>query len=221
MSNAHKFSISKFPNLRTETNHPKRRTLSRLMRWLIVFIFAYLFLALQSGFGDALAVNEIRPELLFIFFAFVVAMAPIADAMWIALMLGLLADLTAPQILNQDQIVTIIGPHAIGYTLGAALIIQLRTMIYRKHPVSLALIVFLSGIATHLLAVFLMTIRWKLGQWFGLWPDFYWSPTDEMVTRFLVVLYTTMLTIPVTWLLIRLSPLFAFELHPRFLHHRR
>jgi len=197
------------------------------MRWIPFVIFAFLFLALQIGLGDLLEVGGVRPELLFIFMIYVAAMGPVPEALWGALVLGLLSDLTAPLPAPAEAgagpvggFVTVIGPHALGYSLGAAFTFQLRTMLYRQHPVSLMLMVLLSAIIAHLLTVFLISTRGLLGEWFGWWAAFQWSPTEELVDRFLMILYTTLLALPIGWVLIRLAPLFAFEIHPRFLSNR-
>jgi len=188
------------------------------MRWITFILFAYGFLAVQIGFGDLLEINEIRPDWLFILAVFIAAMAPTSEALWSAVILGLLADLTASYPTTSHADLTIVGAHALGYALGASLTLQLRTMLFRQHPVSLTLMVFLSALAANLMTVFLVSLRWLFGDWFALWTAFQWSPTEELVDRFLMVLYTSALTLPVTWALIRLSPLFSFEIHPRYLH---
>ncbi len=191
------------------------------MRWSIFAIFAYLFIALQIGLGDLFEIQGVRPELLFIFMIFIAALAPSNYVFKSAILLGLLSDLFTAYLTSDQQNITIIGPHALGYALGAVFALQLRTMLFRQHPVSITLMVFLAGLTSHLTAIFLISVRWLLGEWLVFWPAFNWSPTDQLVERFLMILYTTIMTIPIAWILLRMMPLFAFDIRPRYLHTSR
>ena len=191
------------------------------MRWSVFIIFAYLFIAVQLGLGDLFEVREVRPEFLFIFMIFVAALAPTQIVFKSAVVLGILSDLFTVYLTTEHQNITIIGPHALGYMLGAALALQVRTMLFRQHPVSITLMVFMGGLTAHLTTIFLISIRWLLGEWITVWPAYQWSPTDQLVERFLMVLYTTIMALPVAWILLRLAPLFAFDLRPRYSHTTR
>ncbi len=189
------------------------------MRVTVFILFAYAFACLQIGLGDLFETGGVQPEWLFVLMVYVAAMTPARTALWSAIGLGLLSDLMLA--LGSDgAVLYLIGPHALGYALGATLVLQIRTMLFRQHAVSVMLMVFLSALAANLVTIFLISVRHLLGVRLGVWTEFQWSPTDELVARFLMVLYTTALAFPVSWVLIRLGPLFSFEVHPQFLHVR-
>ena len=64
------------------------------MRWTVFFVFAYLFLALETGLDKLLAYNHASPSFLLVLAVFVGLSAPRTAVVWALLVLGLLTDLT-------------------------------------------------------------------------------------------------------------------------------
>jgi hypothetical protein len=82
------------------------------------------------------------------------------------------------------------------------------------------MIVFIAGICAHLLAVFLISMRSLFGNWFSVYPNLAWSPTEQLVSRFLTIVYSAVLALPLGWVLLRISPLFAFNMEHHYVQRR-
>ena len=190
------------------------------MRWPVFAILAYFFLAMELGLTRLLEVGSgVAPSFVLVLMVFIAAHASTMPALWAALILGALVDLTSPLPYNRD-VVIVLGPHAMGYLLGALLTLQLRSLVYRRHPLMMAFLTLCAGLTVHILAVFLLSVRHLLGAGLDFYAPFVWSSSDELVHRFLVVLYTAMLAVPVNWILQAFNHAFGFQSHPRMGHIR-
>lgn len=180
------------------------------MNWITFAIAAYLCLTLQVGLGDLWAIGPAAPSLVLVLGVFIGLTAPGTTVGWAMLVLGLLVDAITPWTGPGQQTVTILGPAAIGYLVGAYAVVQLRSMVFRESVLTLAVMTFVVGIFIQLVIVFLMVIRGPISG--DALPGF--SAADQLVMRFLSLLYTAVAAVPVGWLLMKLSPLFGFAHKP-------
>lgn len=174
------------------------------MRWLIFSIFAYAMLAAQVGLRSLVSVGGVSPQFLLILAVYVGLMAPSAVVPWALLVLGLLVDL-AP---GNAHGLSLVGPAALGYLAGAYAVLQLRTLVFRQSVITLTALVLVAGVFVHLVIVALLTVRgvpWPLGE-----PVPGWSAADQLVQRFLSLLYTAVWAMPVGVVLFRTTPLWGF-----------
>ena len=179
------------------------------MNWLVFALVTYAALVLQQGLGALLAVpmpgvGELTPSLLLIVLVFVALHAPAWSAVWAGLVLGLLADLQ-PGPMPEARL---IGPHALGFLAGAYALLQLRGMVFRQSIITFAALTLTAGVFVTLVSVALLTVRglpWPLGE-----PIPGWHAADQLVHRFLELIYTTLLSIPLGTLLARGMRLWAF-----------
>ena len=183
------------------------------MRWLVFWLMAYLFAGLQVGASPLLRLgaSDVRPDFLFILMVFIAATGPAVPVLWAALVLGLLVDLTTTQGMPGS---VIIGPYALGFALGALLILQMRAMVYRRHPLTTALLTLLAGAATHLLATFLLTAHQLISSRSSQGLSG-WSATDTLVNAFLVTLYSSVVTLLLTPILNPLMAALMHQVYPR------
>lgn len=190
------------------------------MRWAIFALAAYVVLGMELGLRTLLSVQvgamPIAPSFMLVYLVFIAAHGPSVTVQWAAVILGVLVDLASPlTVPGSETQAYIVGPHALGFWLGAMLTLQLRAMVYRRHPFTMAFLTLLSGLSANFLAVFILLVRRILGDWFGVERQIEWNASDELVARFLVVLYSAVLALPMGWALNRLSALFGFQSHPR------
>ena len=89
--------------------------------------------------------------MLLVLLCFVSLLAPGALTLWAALLLGLIADALAGT--------PIVGPHALGFMLGAYLVLQLRGLVFRESVFTLAFMTLAAGVFVHLAAVALLAVR--------------------------------------------------------------
>ena len=180
------------------------------MRWTTFVIMTYITLAIQEGLRTLLMFNEVSPSLVMILMVFIALHAPRSKAAWAALMLGLLTDLKPLPLADPLTDLTVIGPGCLGYLAATSVVLQLRAMVFRESAMSLAALVLLAGVFAHLVIVALLTMRglpWPLGE-----PIQGWNVADQLVERFLEVLYTAIWALPMGVVLNRLIPLWDFVL---------
>ncbi len=120
------------------------------------------------------------------------------------LVLGLLVDLQP----NPTPAVTIIGPASLGYLVGAYVVLQLRALVFRESVITLAALVFTTGIFIQLVIVGIYTMRGL--PWLTAQPVEGWNTADQLVNRFFILLYTTVMVVPIGALLLRRRPSGAF-----------
>jgi hypothetical protein len=183
------------------------------MRWPVFLIAAYVAIALDEGLGLALSIPDatgVRPRFALILAVFVALAAPGLTAAWAALLLGVLVDLTTPVLTGAGRSAVLVGPWALGFFVGAYVGLQLRGLVFRDSPLTLAVMVLVVGAFVHLVATAVLWARgfsWLLGEPLG--AD--WSASGQLVHGFFELIYTALAAVPVGWLLFRTEPLWAFQ----------
>ncbi|QDU33221.1 hypothetical protein KS4_12660 [Poriferisphaera corsica] len=179
------------------------------MNWVVFAIFAYIFLALQKGFGSLISLPEafggMAPSLLLIFGVYICLSARAYLALWAMLALGILTDL----ITTTNPSATIIGPASLGYLLAGFTIIQMRGLVFKESVFTLAILTFSAGVFAGLTTICFFKMR--SFSWLTNDPIEGWDSATQMYRYFMMVLYTTVLSFPIGALLYRLSPLFRFH----------
>lgn len=176
------------------------------MRWLTLAVAAYAAFAVEAGLGPLLRIAGVTPSLLLLLVAFVALWAEASAAVWAAVVLGVLADLLPGGVA--------VGPHAVGFALGAWLVLQVRGLVFRQATWTILAMTLLVGIAAYPVAEVLVSLRF---WWSGVdaaagkdWPGF-WSRLGVDTLR---LLYTAVLALPLGWLLDRSAPWWRFATRP-------
>lgn len=174
------------------------------MSWILFSIVAWFILGLELALRELLQVGPggIAPNFVLPLMVFVALWAPARVAIGAAFCLGLLVDLTGP-ILIDGVTQTVAGPHALGYMLGAALVLNTRGAVMRRNPVTLIVLTILAGVVCSLVVVFLHSIR-------DLYEPFAWRPTAELLVRLASSLYSALAAAILGIILFALLPLFGF-----------
>ncbi|MFW6336153.1 MAG: rod shape-determining protein MreD [Phycisphaeraceae bacterium] len=175
------------------------------MSWLVFALMTYLLTALQEGLSPLWSIPvgraaEAAPSLLLVLLCFVSLLATGATSLWVALLLGLIADALSGT--------PIVGPHALGFMLGSYVVLQLRALVFRESVFTLAFMTLAAGLFAHLAAVALLAIRGLPISPAEVTPGF--AAADQLVTRFFDVLYSAVVAIPLGWLLFKTAPLWRF-----------
>ena len=178
------------------------------MRWVVVFVVvSVLAVAMQTSLVEWLltldSLGGIWPSLVGVVLVFVAIFAPRPAVLWAAWGLGLFYDLS----LAQPQGVQI-GPHALGYVFGAYLILQLRTMVFRRHLITISLMTAMFLAASGVVEVALLTVRLMFGDASLAAAEF--RPVIEMLKRFGIAIYSALAAFPIGWILIKSLSLWAF-----------
>lgn len=150
------------------------------MNWITFLIVAWLAFGLQMGF-DAfrLAPGDISPSFVVPLIVVVALSAPARHALWAALLLGALIDLTwlIPRTDGGEAIV--IGPNALGALLATQLVLSVRGMVIRRHFLTLVVLSVVAGAIIAVVVVAFMTVRSLYGD------PIEFRPTGELVSRLL------------------------------------
>lgn len=185
------------------------------MRWTVFAIFTFLMLVLETGLRALLTIpvgsmDDTAPSFLLVLAAYVALHAPRRLVPWAMLIVGLIIDaITTLGIAEPVQDVVIIGPAALGFLFGGIATIQLRSIINRDSPATLPIVTFAAGIFIHAMIVFLISMR--------SWPFIpsdpvpNWHAADQLANRFLQLLYTTVLAIPLGFIFRRTDRLWGFH----------
>jgi len=188
------------------------------MRWVTFAITAYLLLALETGLRTLWSVPwawDASPSLLLILLVYLGLWAPPWKVAWAAVILGLLGDLYPRAVAGAQPDIAVLGPTALGFAVGAYVLLQLRTMVFRDSLVTMAVMTFVTGLCAHLLTVAMFVLRGLHLPWIsGFLADSPlpgWSTSQELLLRFLGLLYTTILAVPVGWLLLKTHKFWAFD----------
>jgi len=125
--------------------------------------------------------------------------------------LGLLVDISTGLYREGGGIVFVAGPHALGYVVGGMLLLQLRSLVFRERVLTIVLLTILCGLVVSVVCVGVFVVR----SWY---PEslstvyFQTSATKVLLQRFIGVLYSALLAIPVGWFLVRSLPLWDFQI---------
>ncbi len=181
------------------------------MSWVVFAIGAWVMLGAEMGLKGSLhlGATSIAPSFLAIYGVFIACYAPPRAAQWGCLTLGLLIDLTSPLTrADGGASFTVIGPNALGALLMCQLVLALRGLMFRRNPLSLA---FLSCVGFALWQV-VYTAIFSLRHMTV--DSTAWNPSAELWTRLGSSVYTGVLAILVSLVLILAMPLFGFQYVP-------
>ena len=178
------------------------------VNWITFAITAYICLALELGLRTLLLLPSsgaglVAPSFMLVLAVFVALMAPAATVPWAMLVLGALVDLTSTTVPGGP----ILGPAALGYLLGGWAVLQFRSMVFRESVLTVLVTTFVAGVFIQLTIVFLLAMRGPItGE-----PIPGFSAADQLVHRFLELMYTVVFAIPLGFVLLRLMPAFGFR----------
>lgn len=188
------------------------------MNWLPFIAAAWLLVGIHKGaadlFGLPFGAAEFRPDLVLPLAIFAAMTLPAAPTAWVCLGLGLIMDLVNEQpALGGDSLV-VVGPHALGYLLAGQLVLQVRSMMIKRNPLTLAALSAVGALIAGIVFVAALTIRHAVD------PHLVWSTWSELFGRFGSAAYTGLAGLVLAWPLIRLSPVLGLNLGQRSLPRR-
>lgn len=133
------------------------------MRWPVVLVLGYLFLAAEIGLREGLSIGprQSAPSLVVPLLVFVALHAPGVATMWTALLLGICVDLSTQR--GPDALV-IVGPHALGFLLGAYFVLTVRGVMIKRNPWTLVVLSVLAALLSHTVVIAIFTFRKVYGE---------------------------------------------------------
>ena len=181
------------------------------MRWGVFAIFLLIALTLEMSLKPVFVFNEysnVSPSFMAVLLVYVSLLAPRMTALWAALLMGLLLDLTDALLQPGGEIVFLIGPSAFGYVLAALALMQMRSVVFRQRLITIVAFTLLAVLIVSLVRIVLLSVR----GWFG--ESLVWgggSVGGELLRVILVSVYSCVMALPFGWVLQQATRLWAFQ----------
>lgn len=131
------------------------------MNWIAFAAVAWISLGLELGLRDALQLgnSSIAPSFALLLVLFVAMWAPLPTVIGASLTIGVLVDLTRLVPVEGSQSIAVLGPHALGYLLGAYAVVTLRAIVFRKSLLTIAILCLIGGSVAASVIAALLTVR--------------------------------------------------------------
>lgn len=179
------------------------------MRWSVFIVFLLLFAGLDGSFMGLFAVGGVAPLLAPLLVVFVAMHAPRLTAMWAAIVVGLLADLSTPAVDAALRPLHLLGPSSLGYLFAVNLVLPLRSMVVRRNPLTLLVLTLLATFACGLVVTAIWTVRSFFGE--SIAPFASGSPLGDVAIAAWRAALCGAVALPVGWLMMRAVGLWAFQ----------
>jgi len=140
------------------------------MNRLAVLIGLWLALGIELALRQTLGLSDSAggaggPSVVFAFVACIAAFGPATGVLWVAFCGGLLVDLTwSVALWNQGSVsgvgqVTFLGPHALGYVVGAWVILNVRRAFVRRIPLAVAVLAVVGAVLMQFSTLCILLLR--------------------------------------------------------------
>lgn len=167
------------------------------MSWAAFVLAAAAALTLDASFMPVLRFAGTTPSLVGCVAAFVALHADRRRAWWGCWLLGLLLDFSSPVAVG-GSLGFVPGPHALGFTFGAAAILSLRSEVMRRSMVASSVGTFVLMVGSSLVWTAMWIVR-------GMWPEAAtpWAggAAAELAHQAMDAIASAVLAVPVSWLL--------------------
>lgn len=177
------------------------------MRWAPLLVALALALVIDSALMPAVELGGAVPSTLAALVAFVVLFGSRNSAWFAAVIAGVALDLSVPLPWDGRELV-VIGPWALGFAFGAALLLSVRTSLVRRNLLTMALAVFLLLMSASLVWCAVWSARAWLPESLPPWGG--GSVFNAFGERFRWALWSSVLAIPVGWVLARTLGIWGF-----------
>ena len=184
------------------------------MRWTVFAMFAVTVLVLDTSLVHVLRLGDapggVWPSATACLAVFVSLFASRIAALWACFALGLLLDLCSSEPAGGESI-TVVGPQALGFVLASFLVIQLRSMVFRRRALTVGFLTVVFLLAADVVVMVVFVIRGWFPELAVTWTQTTAGP--ELLRRFLMALYSGIVAIPIGWLLMQTLPFWGFPTH--------
>lgn len=183
------------------------------MNVLAAALLVYVALGVELALKPTLALggSGIAPSLVLPVVVFIAMYAAAAPTLWLALIAGLVIDLSAPRALQGGGDIWLVGPNALGFTLGAYAALQLRALFIRGNPVSVAILSGLAATLAGITAATVLSVRGIAERTFGYTAQMSLAPRDELLAGLGSAVYTAVVAVAVAMLMRRLMPVLGLH----------
>lgn len=180
------------------------------MNTLVFALAAWICFGMELALPPVLdaSASGVRPSFIVPLLVFVALHAETRKTLWVAVVLGVVADLLAPVALHGGGSAVIIGPHAIGFLLAAQLTIAMRGVVIRRNPLTLVVLSVLAMFASAVGIAAVMGCRTFFDS------SVVWRGARELIPGFWSSLYTALSALLMSFPLFAAAGVFGF-VHPQ------
>ena len=180
------------------------------MNWLVFAVSAWVALGLERSlkhqplsltFGGV----TLAPSFMLVLMVWLALAAAPAQALWAAMILGLLMDFTSRYTLDSGQAALITGPMALAYLAAARFVLGSRWVMLRRNPVALALMTLGAGALVTIASAVPLTMHRLYGD------PIVWRAWPHVAGGFGSAFYSALLALPFGLLLNPVSGAFGLE----------
>lgn len=173
---------------------------------VVATIFALAFDSSFSGIFTLRSVGSITPLAMPCLIVFIALFAPETITLFVALMLGMLVDLSP----GHGELVGgahLIGPHALGFFVTALLVLKIRNIVFRRRVFTIAVLTAIAVITTGATEALVHLLR-------GVLP---WTPPvsggnfGDLLILFGTAIYSGLLAVPLGWCLLATIGMWKFH----------
>ena len=171
------------------------------MRWPVYFLILYVMLGLQVGLGDLAQFKGVGPNLVLLMVVFISLSAPREEALLGAVILGLMQDLVSLQPL---------GLFAVSYGAVAYIVTAVAPLASHRHPLTHVAMTFVGACLTGLLLILHDRIH-PIAAAVNVEGETLRAVRVGPRVAAVMIVYTTLLSPVVIWLLQRTETWFDFR----------
>jgi len=187
------------------------------MNWFVFALIAWVCFGLELALLPVFDAGSrgVHPSMVIPLLVFVAINAPRKPTLWAAIILGVVMDLLSPMPAVDGGTITIIGPHALGYLLGAHLVLTVRGMLIRRNPLTMVVMSMFVMLVAQVVFVSIFTARDLVSD------QLIWDASEQLTQRLFSSLYTGISALLLSFVLFALGPVFGFHtaVPTRFARH--
>jgi len=184
------------------------------VNWLTAAIATWICFGLELGLRDTLQLgpHAIAPSFVVALVIFIALNASQRSTVWAAITLGILVDLTGSIELKSGSSTVLVGPHAIGFFLAVQIVLAMRGMIVSRNPLSMGVLSLLAAAVSEIIVVAFLTIHMLMDD------PIVWDASERLFAGLASSVYTGIVAVFLSLILIPVTPLFGFATARRFGH---
>ena len=134
------------------------------MKWWAFIPLLLIAVVVDTSLAPVLAIGPVEPMATPSLIVLVAMYAQRQTALWAAFIAGIIVDLNAPALFDGVRPYVLIGPSALAFVLGAAIVLPMRSMVVRRNPLAFGVLVILFCLGAMLLTTAIYSIRsWYAG----------------------------------------------------------
>ncbi|MCC6661286.1 MAG: hypothetical protein IT437_10415 [Phycisphaerales bacterium] len=180
------------------------------MNWVVYAVAAWVVMGLEYSLKHApLSLTfgsvTLAPSFALVLMVWVALFAPPAQALWSALILGLLMDFISRLMLESGGTATLVGPMALAFLAGGRFVLASRWVMLRRNPVALGLMTVGAGFLVTIISAVPLAIHRVYGD------PIFWHAWSYVLSGFGSAFYSGLLALPMALILNPASGAFGLD----------